>query len=746
MSVGWTDKTEFNQLSYQLAHVRDPQEFASRVALLLRIRWPELGPASPPLRALGPRLALPRPEHPEHPEVVVLSYVFPGPDLDDAQVQPCLRDLQALGERGPRMTTLLLVHNQDGRSRLFRDAVTAAFAPLLAAGRAKEARILSRELLLQLAFEAMVDRVEDAVLRCSAAVTAAADWLAPLPAVPLSRSTLRTDRYRLLDASPPAPQVADPVELLFAPDAPGVTFLIGEAGFGKTTTALRSFADARYRVLYLAGSQISPTLCTKSLLMQCLPDDDELFARAAPEDRPTLQRIARPVFESLLKRQGSRIALILDGLDESFFLTRRGGVQILLNLLRELHARVVLSARTEYWYARQGDFAALFGIVAPSSRHQRDVRLIELLPWEEPQIAALARRFQAGLLDPAQRERVGHLIDCIEGGAYRSYYGDIPRRPLFLRFILETVAHSDVHQVGRARLFAEWAHLKILRDAASGRPPILDEQGGDATAVLAFRAMELAAAQMTRQQDGELLLLPTCALADVLQRDPLLQPIVEPTGLLLNSLLLPTAPLSPLRPLEVRFAHRAYQEFFLARHLLRHPRPQVALPDSVQRWVDDLQREDLAPAPALTPPAVTPSAPAPAVPASPPRLDLPRLFRWEDLTLYRIDGHCVSVRVGAGSCRRYSYLDLGLASQKNREPTRPWALLEQVCDQGSYRPAPARHAADKTQLSVLRAALQRLFGCEGDPFLPYDAQAGWRPRFRVYPHPPSERGQFEDPA
>jgi hypothetical protein len=192
--------------------------------------------------------------------------------------------------------------------------------------------------------------------------------------------------------------------------------------------------------------------------------------------------VLRPTWEHLLRQPDAPAALILDGLDESFYLTRRGGLQILLNLLRDVKVPVVLTARTEFFRARQADFTTLFGLTGAGPGRRRRIRLVELLPWDDAQIALLARRYHDSLADPDEQQRLRRLITSIEQGAYRSFYGNIPRRPLFLRLILETVACHDVHRVGRARLFAEWARLKVVRDALSGRAPILDEaESGDTT-------------------------------------------------------------------------------------------------------------------------------------------------------------------------------------------------------------------------------------------------------------------------
>ncbi|WP_394838634.1 hypothetical protein LVJ94_17200 [Pendulispora rubella] len=108
-------------------------------------------------------------------------------------------------------------------------------------------------------------------------------------------------------------------------------------------------------------------------------------------------------------------------------------------------------------------------------------------------------------------------------------------------------------------------------------------------------------------------------------------------------------------------------------------------------------------------------------------VNLPLGTRWSEVHIERIDGHTVSVRVGAVH-RRLSYQDMGMASCKNREPVRQWEMLMDLCENRGRLSWPP---TDKTrrQVSALRHTLQRLFGIDEDP-LEY-AWGGYRARFRA---------------
>jgi hypothetical protein len=104
----------------------------------------------------------------------------------------------------------------------------------------------------------------------------------------------------------------------------------------------------------------------------------------------------------------------------------------------------------------------------------------------------------------------------------------------------------------------------------------------------------------------------------------------------------------------------------------------------------------------------------------------------------------VSVRA-RGVHKRLSYVDLGMASEKNREPTRAWELLMAVCEGGGTLRWHGDAAAVKRQVSTLRAQLKEAFGLEDDPFAPY-TKGGWRSQFAAHASVDEERGEISPPA
>lgn len=425
----------------------------------------------------------------------------------------------------------------------------------------------------------------------------------PLKNVPLQVSQLLVRPLRLSKVTPPVQLTTDPCTELLTSEQSNLILMIGEAGFGKTTAALRTFGSGQ-QIFYVPGSSFSSEdPSTKAFLQQCI-NLDELLMNFEAGDIPTVRRLLKPVVEQILKERKNPMVLIIDGLDESIFFSYRGGLQWLFNHLRAVLVPVVLLARAEFWHAKLGDFTTSIGQANQKGEERgRKVKLIELLPWTDHEIGFLAKRYRDSLIESEQRSRLDQLIATIDNGSYTKFYGNIPSRPLFLKFILETVAERDVHHTGRAQLYYEWIRMKIARDVvnptkwgAPGRAPIVgNTESVDATIRLSFQAMMLAACNMTKRRDNLLELLPSCSLDEVLMSNERLKGITDPTGLFLNSLLIPISPSLTFEPLRIRFAHRAYQEFFLALYIRNHPEiiQGTEIPDSIGEHLRDMDLEGI---------------------------------------------------------------------------------------------------------------------------------------------------------
>jgi len=605
MSKAWTDKSEFKRLFGELA-ATDGRVFERAVLPLLRMAWPS-AVGAPALRSFD-RMGIDHlvwSDAPPFPLIVQCKgFQVHERELGSGQVQSCLDSIRSFSRAKLKAKAYILVHNRPGNNEAFRNPVLKALADLESSGLVERAELWDLQRVLKEAFNSMLNYIKKAIQERHLSIVDVKDKIEPdickpLEAVPFAVSELKANQYKLVSQSEAIRFCSDPsAEILSTKQ--NLSIVIGEAGFGKTTAAIRTFLTRDRQILYVPAAIISDkTISTKQFIEQCI-DIDTLLADVAETDQPTMRQIARPVLAYILKNPDIAAVLVLDGVDESVYLSRRGGIQNLLNILREVRIPIVLLIRTELWNERQNDFGSSFGDIAqhPERKNQR-IKLIELLPWSDDEIYGLALRYRNMLETAEERLRVDTFINTIRNGEYHLFYGDIPRRPLFLRFILETTAQKDAHKVGRAVLFQEWAEMKIRRDVAApmiwgsvGRLPLVSpNESTESVMYLAFRAMSLAAYHMTQKSNGSLELVPFCEVSRLLKADPDITEIRNPTGLFLNSLLIPVPKVSGVDPQNVRFAHRAYQEFFLARYLIAHPDivSGLQIPQSVTDWIIDIK-------------------------------------------------------------------------------------------------------------------------------------------------------------
>jgi hypothetical protein len=141
--------------------------------------------------------------------------------------------------------------------------------------------------------------------------------------------------------------------------------------------------------------------------------------------------------------------------------------------------------------------------------------------------------------------------------------------------------------------------------------------------------------------------------------------------------------------------------------------------------------------------------PAPAKPSRPaPRFPLPPGAGWNDVTIYFVDGATVGICIPASRPVHASAVDLGMAKDKARVPSRMFTLLVHLClhrgktDWQSARRSETHtlvfdnYAAFRMQANGLRRQLQQLFGLQGDPYATFGERRPLVTAFRALPEAP----------
>lgn len=153
-----------------------------------------------------------------------------------------------------------------------------------------------------------------------------------------------------------------------------------------------------------------------------------------------------------------------------------------------------------------------------------------------------------------------------------------------------------------------------------------------------------------------------------------------------------------------------------------------------------------------SPPRVIVVAPprAPDAPAPAARFPLPPGASWNDVGIYYVDGATVGVVVPGARPVHASAIELGMAKDTSRAPSRRFALLLHLCrnrgrtdwkTSGFAEEEPIafdNFASFRMQVSPLRRDLQRLFGLDDDPFAPVGRSRPLVAAFRALPEAPGE--------
>jgi hypothetical protein len=137
------------------------------------------------------------------------------------------------------------------------------------------------------------------------------------------------------------------------------------------------------------------------------------------------------------------------------------------------------------------------------------------------------------------------------------------------------------------------------------------------------------------------------------------------------------------------------------------------------------------------------------------RFSLPPGAGWSDVTIYYVDGATVGIAVPGSRPLHASAVELGMAKQNSRTPSKRFALLLHLCRHRGRTDWKRARSSDeepiafdnftafRMQAGPLRRDLQRLFGLPGDPFTSFGERKELAVAFRALPEAPSEADYLE---
>jgi len=591
----WTGNHQNRKLSGELASL-DSRDFQRRILRLLKIVWPYIIECRD-LRSwdnAGIDFVVDPENEPISVGVQAKGFIVGESEVGRSQAHQTVKSLSKVAKSGRTFKQFIVIHNRTNKNNDFREPVLAELARLRAMDVTEVTHLWDRTAFLSHIFSHVFAELKSALLHSVPHETRDVPSIT-IKNVPMRVSELRVDQHRIREVAARQELRGDPASYLADLSDTRYSLLLGEFGFGKTTSLKRLLDLSGDGVVYADGAKLAPnTSGTKHLLFQCI-DVDKILGKCDEDCRDDRDKIVQGVIGRIFLDRDSNLQLVIDGLDESAPLSRTGGLQWLFNALRDVLVPVTLSMRTEFWEQRQLDFATSFGLVASNSQKRVSrVRLVELTLWDECHMIILTEREIEGCQSTEGQLHLRFFLDLLKKRAYDTFYGDIPRRPLFLRMLLDTIMENGVEETNLGQLFEQWIVGKIRRDlnapllaGGGGRLQLSrDIEGEDDLVERAWRIMLQAASLMSMIVDGRLELNNSSPI------DEIIAGVVKPgesfsrIGLCLNTILLPLRRESVTNPLRIRFAHRAFHEYLLARSIVLDPSrtDNVELSDEVARW------------------------------------------------------------------------------------------------------------------------------------------------------------------
>lgn len=538
--------------------------------------------------------------------------------LGSSQVDQCQRSFdktrRSAKKNGFRIGRYILLINRDLRSEVFRKEVEQIGPDLLVeTGVAESFEVWSAHDLVNRGMDELRERLERELTTMSRDIALQYLQLGAFHTsdgihteVPSKWQEHTFDQHSITDSKQAQEKMNDVSAELAERLADGRIFVVfGEYGFGKSVTASRLVELAILRpVLFLEAARIDKSIHSTKQFIGLLLKDAKIFknTEAFPD---YIMRALDDVALFLIRNSEIKPLLIIDGLDEAAVLTAGDGAHRVFNWLKEVQAPVVLTMRTAMWLEAFSRFTRphakyLTGPNAP--RRKTKLTTIELEPWGKNQILSLLEKETAFEVDVSRKTRLSRLRETLsrDEDRFNALFGDIPRRPLFLRMLIAYVAEEDVPDapLSRSKLMRTFVEMKLHRDNEApfshgggiGRSTIVEGWSLEKRFATSLSLMCGAAGAMASKYGQFVGLDDSCTLAQAASKANLLQVEFDELAVVLNSLLEfdRSQKLSSFEDRRLVFSHRAFQEFFLARYILDHEEEFAGLkiPMEVTSWLD----------------------------------------------------------------------------------------------------------------------------------------------------------------
>jgi len=345
-------------------------------------------------------------------------------------------------------------------------------------------------------------------------------------------------------------------------------FVVSEFGFGKTSLLLNLFDKLEPHNLigiYLPVAQFEAdsynneySLCKNilSILLDKTINGKQLY-----------EKFLIKSFQ-LMVRNRRDLVFLVDGLDETRHSYSENGLKRIFDCFRNFKPACIFTTRKELWDERCGNFDVAIG----KRKKFKDVLLLK--EWNSSDISDYLDLFKNNIRTANKKKKIDTFNDLVRNNRYEEYYGDIPKRPLFLKMLIDDIIDGEIQKRSLSQLYKKYLINKFILDRSNSvsksveRRPLHLE--GDINSVLPaiFSILEKIAGDMLINDDGNNIIflsyIHESKIEEAIQKNNL--KLISTVEILLNSVLVPFDKRS-FSDFRVKFSHKSFQEYFTARFL-----------------------------------------------------------------------------------------------------------------------------------------------------------------------------------
>ncbi|HHH54050.1 MAG TPA: toll/interleukin-1 receptor domain-containing protein, partial [Bacteroidetes bacterium] len=282
-------------------------------------------------------------------------------------------------------------------------------------------------------------------------------------------------------------------------------------------------------------------------------------------------------FRQLLRFQKD-IILLYDGLDEYRLSYSEQGLKQIFSCTTSFVCNSIFTLRKEFYDERNTTFN-----IALEVNQRPTYSYIELREWNDKEILEYISELKSKVKN--EKNSYGYLVDfekLIKQKKYNDVYGDIPKRPLFLKMLCDDIMSGETKIKNISQLYESYLTKKF----------ILDREGSSLPKKINYPSSKKLNRPLSKEGD-------ICSITDyifellakiswemitidgihVLYNESVDEKIVTKLmkleydelnsiiELLLNSVLIPFDK-RKRREFKAKFAHKSFQEYFLAYYLI----------------------------------------------------------------------------------------------------------------------------------------------------------------------------------